>query len=1021
MVKGSEFIHCWLSVFLLSFVLFLNTGELVARDKWQQRVNYELDVTLNETARSINGTAEITYVNNSPDTLACIWFRLPAASLRADSKVDNTPQRSYPDYLDKVPEWHWGNSTIDSTWSLNREVEFFQDGSIGYLELETPLLPSDSAEFTFRFTTKFPIGKARSRIGWMNGQFKGAYWYPMVAPYNAEFGWTVNRYYGTAEGYGEFGNFNIKYHVPNKYIVASTGILLNESQVLPPERLEKLSFENPSEEMNPISPDAKRMVTWNYYAENVPDVAFVMDPSFLIERIDYDHYEAWAFARRGREKDWHDAAEICGWTIGQLEEIYGPYPWKRVVATDSWSAMEYPQLTMMCSASPRYTYVMIHEVIHNYTPMILHSSSVDEIWIDEGFTTFIEHELTRRWFDSKWNRERSYQRGPFTKKYMVCDDVLRGKRPYLESVLDNEAIDMTSGADPAKDYSLLRVSSYYKTPIMFNALRYVIGEETFWEGMQIFYTNNKLSHVSAIDVREAFEEAHRSSLRWFFKQFVTSSEDIDYSIKKVVQNGNKLEIKIKRRGGVKLPLRVKIVFDNDDTKIGEIPFLPTDKNIYGFNRWGSWDQIHEPGNEYQFTVNVSDGRKIKHVYLGDPDLLTDRNPLDNHYPDCPVGSSFDLGVKALPPYPIDSYRMTYGPTAGYNIKQKLMPGLSLNGSYMGKEDKFSLDVLFPVLDKEENPHYRMAFKFPVSRHFGRTEWVNHFGDMNGDRWYESGISRSWRSWGSLYKKATVQGRMGSWESLKDDSYLYVSDEYKKEYGAVAYLSLKVELESSLYTRNNWRQKFHFVEELSKSNAFVFEWSLKNRKRIYRLWTGLVESRVVYNGSNLDDRFYSDIYSSMSYNNLGHTLFGGIWNKRDGNLNIPQIEADGVMTSYQSAKEINSFGILRFSSYRPLPYLFKNTPIKVLNNTLDKIGVGFFESNAIFSERGNNEINWAVEGGVEAGIYDIYGVSIVARIAPFYYWDFSNTTISSQTAKWNGENWGEHLILYVSVNADRFFR
>ena len=274
-------------------VLFLLLHSQTASSKlpqWQQRVNYDMDVTLVDSKQTLEGTAFINYINNSPDTLFMLWFRLPPEARNPESPVDHTIYRGRKGRLAGLDEENWGRLLVDSAWADDRTVEFFQDGSIGHLTLDPPLPPHDVANFSLRFQTRFPSGRGTSRIGYKDGQYKGAYWYPMICPYTPEYGWTVNRYFGTAEAYGEFGDFNIRYNVPYRFIVASTGELVNEAEVLPPERFEGLSIDNPNPIPMPLGEEGGRIVTWEYRAENVPDVAFAADTKFLIDRMDYGQF-----------------------------------------------------------------------------------------------------------------------------------------------------------------------------------------------------------------------------------------------------------------------------------------------------------------------------------------------------------------------------------------------------------------------------------------------------------------------------------------------------------------------------------------------------------------------------------------------------------------------------------------------------------------------------------------------------------------------------------------------------------
>jgi len=990
-----------LYLFLVAIVI---SPPLYARNvDWQQEVNYELDVTLLDEAKSIGGSCLVTYINNSPDTLSTIWFRFPADALNNKSTVNKTPRRRPAGYFDKIPSWQYGGMTIQSIESENQNIRLIQDGSIGSVDLEDPLIPGDTIMISMEFTTKFPMGRAASRIGWTNGQYKGAYWYPMICPYTPEYGWTVNRYYGTAEAFGEFGDFLVKYRVPNGFIVASTGELINESEVLPQDKLDALSINNTQSVEIPFS--GQKIETWIYFAENVPDVAFAMDRNFRIEKIDFGNFQSWSFVRKGREKEWHDAAEICGWTIQQLEGIYGPYPWNRVVATDSWSAMEYPQLTMMSSSSPRYTYVMIHEVVHNYTPMILHSSSVDEVWIDEGFTTFIEHELTNRWYDNKYNRIRSFDRGPFRKKFVVQDEVLRGKRPYLEAVLNNEDKPMHIGTDTAENYMTMRVSSYYKTPVMLNALRYVIGEAKFWQGFKNLYRDHVLSHITEKDVVDAFEEASGRSLGWFFNQYIHSSEDIDYSLE---IDGN--ELLIRRVGEIKLPLKIEVEWDDGVVENFVIPFLKSDLVEDGYKVLGYWDQIHEPGRTFTELIDRFDGRLIVKAQINKDGFLVDRNPLNDTFPEHRIISVFDSEVLPIEPYPVDAYRHTYGLSKGYKIHNGFMTGISLNGSYMGHDQNYSIEGLYPFKNSDDGMQFRMGISQPISKMPGETNLTTYFGKMHEDRWYEMGIQRKWRSWGSLYRSSEINTRIGTWERREPNGI-------RK---ATPYIFGSLRLESSIYSRINWEQEISFVNEIAKPNAIGIEWNGEVRKRIYRYWMGIFESRASYSSPELTSRFKGNLKSGSPYDRLGHPIVGGMVGKTD-NSAWPMTYTNAQMSSLPGNLVCDAFYAYEINIYRPISSRYLKWTYDSFRNLVEMMAVGIYQSSALFHEEGEYKLGLGAEVGFELGVYKFYGADIVLRLTPFYKWQTEDGRLGSSPGAWDRERWNNHLYLYVSLNTDKFFR
>ncbi|MCB2210826.1 hypothetical protein KQI52_01800 [bacterium] len=1026
-------------------------------------MNYDIDVTLIDSLRSMTGTATITYVNHSPDELDVLWFHLPPAALQGGSVVDQTRMRSRDKHWSRQPEATWGDLKVGQVRSLDgRTASFDQDYSIGQLHLDPPIQPGDSASFVLPFTTRFPTGGSQSRMGYSRGQYKGAYWYPQICPYTPEFGWTVNRYFGTGEAYGEFGDFTIRYTVPYKYIIASTGELVNESEVLPPERMKGLTLGNPFPTPIPEGEEGVRPITWIFQADQVPDVTFAMDPKFLIDRVDFGHFEAWSFSRRDQTDDWSDAAEVCGWTIQQLEEIYGPYPWPRVQASYSWSAMEYPMLTLMSWSSPQYVQVMIHEVVHNYTPMILHSNSQDEQWIDEGFTTYLEHVLLTKYEGTEVNKYRTYSRGLFSEEMIVRDADVRGQRPYLEAVLAGEDLPMVRASDTADDYPLLRVSSYYKGPVMLNTLRGVIGDEAFWRGFKILYQRHALTHVSSDDVVSSFEDASGQSLKWFFDQFLYSAVDLDYALENVdldrnPSGGNTLRFTVHRKDEMKIPPLIGVITTDGDTLRGAVPFLPTDVVPEGYEAWGSWDQWHMPNARIRIEVQLPGDMKPAAILLDPDGFWTDRDPANNHWPWQAPKLAFDPILTPQPLPDLERWQMNVSPAMGYNLDTRLMAGLSVRGSYLEREDILLADVLIPSNNIDTYlPQYRVGFATPINRDFGPTYGTVYFGNMHGDAWGEIGLRRSWRKWNSSINRITWSIKAGSWERYNSTLNATLSapgsergtlitgsnplarvavppalnHQYASQAGATPYLRAKANF-AGRFGRIPWKEELHWTIGLD-DDFNVATWSIELAGSLPLGWELGTEARASVANGSAPARFIDAPGGAAPYEVMGSPLYGGAWNTVDLNLppvrspqsahysRLPRPHAPASLASDLGAVYTDRFLALRFSQLNKLPQLLRRTGQVHVDRFLDRIRLGIFESGMLFRNIRSNDVAFGGELGVEAGLVDFYGLSFSARLAPVYASDDYERTLD-EIHSWTGQDFLDHTVVYVNLNLDPYFR
>ncbi|MCB2198066.1 M1 family metallopeptidase [bacterium] len=996
----------WIQLWLLCLLALPAT----ATQPWQQEVNYQLDVTLDEPTRSIGGTALIEYINHSPDTLAALWFRLPPAALQAGSYVDRFDFPEDAGRFSRLAPDHFANLTTGEVRVDGEAARFDQDFSIGLLSLDQSLLPGDTAHVVLPFTTRFPTGGASVRIGYIAGQFKGAYWYPMICPYTPQYGWTVNRYFGTGEAYGEFGDFDLRYTVPAGMIVASTGYLVNESEVLPPDRLDALSIHSPS----PLD-ERQGTETWHYRAEQVPDVAFAMDRRFLIDRIDFGHFESWSFVRRENKEKWQGVAELCGWTIQQLEEVYGSYPWPRVMASDSWSAMEYPMLTMMSGSLEGSEYVFIHEVVHNYTPMILHSNSVDVQALDEGFTTFVEHLLTKRWYQSDFNRKRTYSRGLFKERMLVEDHVVRGTEPYLTAVLAGEDLPMVRGGDIAHYYSLLRVSSYYKTPVMLNALRYVVGEETFFAGMRQFYADNKLSHPDELDMVNSFSNGTGQPLGWFFKQFLYSSDDIDYGIRDVqiapLEQSWQVKGTVVRKAGVRLPVRLGILTTEQDTLFGEISFLSTDPPLDGYQRWGSWDQLHEPLDHYTFSVQMQEGIKPEKVMVDPRGQLADRNPLDNVSKSRPFLIRFDEGLFPKPPPSTKQYEVVISPTLGWNNPWGAFAGVRAKGGFFETVNRFDGELFVVPKQTGESLKGRFWAASPVENLPDGVEATIYTGDLHGDKWLEGGLRVNWRTWGgrTAEHKATLQ--LGKWYRSSPSSLVPVK--------SVPYLALEY-MEVYPRGRETGSLRARMIAGDAQDAFVVLEFASQQRLRVGKKYFGLIETRLMRATPGTSPRFRPTLSGASSFSVLGDPLAGGPMNPADSKPDTPQIVPAAiapVVTAQQFPTD--RFGVLRFSLERNWA---RSKARHALGRLPSHLYTGLFGTTAVYGwekwYRGEYIYRALAEAGLQVELRDFYGVNIGGRIAVarIHLEPYTPLRLAETT-----EELKQNLQLFISYRFNRFFR
>ena len=303
--------------------------------RWQQRVDYKLEVRLFDNLRQIEGRIGITYANNSPDTLDRIYLKAYPNAIQKDSYADHKRRRQNDYSLANLESHQEGLLTIhDLSTSdpfalpLPTHSAFEFDNSIITVFLANKLPPGGTVQLAFGFTTILPE-PATMRMGLTGGVTKAAYWYPQVCVYDPVVGWTNSQYLGWGECYGDYGTFDVAITAPESQIVAATGVCVNEREVLPDSLRALLDIGNylkPRTEWPQLNYDPSRLKTWHYIAENVNDFAFTASEHFCIDSDSINGVEVVAYPLKWKASRWTEAVQIGRESIETFSELVSPVP-----------------------------------------------------------------------------------------------------------------------------------------------------------------------------------------------------------------------------------------------------------------------------------------------------------------------------------------------------------------------------------------------------------------------------------------------------------------------------------------------------------------------------------------------------------------------------------------------------------------------------------------------------------------------------------------------------------------------
>lgn len=522
---------------------------------YQQKADYVIDVELDDEKQVLKGVETITYKNNSPDKLTYLWIQLDQ-NMRArdsDTKLIQTnkieERMSFGDLAKLHNNFDGGFKLEYVKDAAGKELKCTVNKTMMRIDLPTPLNPG--ATFSFKIKWWYNINN-REEIGGRGGYeyfekdnnylYTMAQFYPRMAVYNEVEGWQHKQFLGTGEFALPFGDFKVNITVPADHIVAATGSLTNSSNVLTAEQKNRLAkaqseYKQPiiivtqkeAEEAEKNKATAKK--TWSFSATNVRDFAFASSRKFIWDAmaVEYNGKKTMAMSFYPKEGNplWEQfSTKVVAHTITSYSKHTIDYPYPVAISVHSKDiGMEYP---MICfnggrpnedgTYSERIKYAMIgviiHEVGHNFFPMIINSDERQWSWMDEGLNTFSQYMCEQEW-------ERGYpsRRGPASK----IVDHMKGDKSQISPIMINSESALQFGNN-----------AYGKPAAALNILREtVMGRELFDFAFKTYAERWKFKHPTPEDFFRTMEDASGVDLDWFWRGWFYGTDHVDIAIKNV--------------------------------------------------------------------------------------------------------------------------------------------------------------------------------------------------------------------------------------------------------------------------------------------------------------------------------------------------------------------------------------------------------------------------------------------------------------------------------------------------------
>lgn len=687
---------------------------------WQQDVYYQMDMNVDDKEESISGDQNITYWNNSPDTLYEIYFHLYQNAFQPNSIYHALREagKLYTTFGEN--ELKGLGTQVKSVMVGNKVVqpEYRSDKSVMRISLPEPMLPNTSIQIKTQFATywdKEDKGNIRRRMKtFRHGKaygtevihFDGVHWYPRICVYDRKFGWTTDPHIGK-EFYGDYGAFDVSLTFPNQYIVEATGQLQNFKEVYPGDLRERIDIKNYKTSRSVYTQPVKAngsTKTWKFHAENVHDFAFTADPTYRIGETIWNGISCIALVQEEHAHRWQETSKFLAKVIEVYSTDIGKYAYPKIIAADARDGMEYPMITLDGGVWPGHAGLIAHEVGHNWFFGMVGNNETYRASLDEGFTQFLTAWSLRKIRNDKSVPNRTTDARVFY-GYMLHATGDNNARLNVHSDHFNSAERHGGGYGQV----------YYKTATMLYNLEYVLGEELFLKAMQNYFDEWKMCHPYWEDFRNSVIRYTKVDLNWFFDQWLTTNEVIDYKIAKVKKvSKDSFRINLKRKG-MQMPLDIVVTAKDGSQSKYYVPntyfVKKTDATVLPI--WQGWGIINE---DYAFTIHVPGG--IKDVKLDPSGRMADVYRLDNSKK-MPKTVQFDNTYYRGQTY--HNYQYFWRPDGFYSELMGLRLGLHVNGNYFYNKHIFRASVGYNLNHEDDsslNPiYYDFAYKTRIGTNF----------------------------------------------------------------------------------------------------------------------------------------------------------------------------------------------------------------------------------------------------------------------------------------------------------------
>lgn len=594
---------------------------------WDQKVDYTMDIDVNEKTFQYDGKMNLKYSNNSGQELSKVYFHLYFNAFQPGSMMDerlktipdpdarmvtNIGTKENPVRQSRIsvlsPE-QIGFQKIKSVKYNGTDVSFKEDGTILEVTLPTAIKDGSTVEFDLTWQAQVPEQIRRSGRNSKEGvAFSMTQWYPKMAQFD-EFGWHLDEYIGR-EFIAPFGNFDVTIHINKDYVIGSSGKLQNPSEVKGYVKNAKIKTKN-------------NKASWHYKAENIHDFAWAADPKFEVDsaktKLGTTIYTIYLPTDQEVKDNWKTALGLATEFFDFTSENFGAYPWKTYsIVQGGDGGMEYGTATLITGGRNLKSLVgvIFHEAAHSWYQQLFGVNETVDEWMDEGFTSYIEELAYTELFEKP--------------KARALNPIGSAYNSYYRLAKSGKEEPMSLLADYYNTNFAYSIEAYSKGGVLAEQMGYIIGKQNLQKTFLNFYDIWKFKHPTPNDFKRVAEETSGINLKWYFNLFINTTRTIDYAITNVSDKS----IEIQNKSNLAMPIDLLVEYEDGSKELFYIPL----REMRGEKPAEQYDIYHGVKRTVltdwfwtKPTYSVPVSKKVKKAWIDPTQRLADINYDDNAF------------------------------------------------------------------------------------------------------------------------------------------------------------------------------------------------------------------------------------------------------------------------------------------------------------------------------------------------------------------------------------------------------